>query len=125
MFDVSKLSPAPWEAKIVPDGALTAAAVLRVPWRGTKDTIYFGQNWDDAAFIADARNAFDVMTRRGWTAVRLDSGEWAAGVPDVHPSVWKEKITAGDPFTAIIEADKWYTANVEQPANLPLPTGDG
>lgn len=113
-MDMSKLSPAPWEAQIVPDGALTAAAVLRVPWGGTKDTIYFGQNLDDAEFMALARNAFDVMMRRGWGVVHRSSG-WFVPIPD--EGFWNEtafrKMRFPDPFTALVESDKWYREHVE------------
>jgi hypothetical protein len=66
-----------------------------------------------------ARNALlaeDVKMRRGWFAVRDSSGRWVAAENVA------ERISAVEgrgarhwphPFTALIEADEWYKANVE------------
>jgi len=55
-IDLSKLTPAPWIAD---------RREIEVP---ENFHIYDegGHNEEDAAFIALARNAFDVMMRRGW-----------------------------------------------------------
>jgi hypothetical protein len=70
----------------------------------------------NAVFIALARNAFDVMMRRGWWVVpylgKPSEGRWFVrgnGLPreiqdSEHP----------DPFTALVEADAWHKANVEK-----------
>ena len=66
-----------------------------------------GLKRDDTEFICLARNAFAVMMRRGWYAVP-DSEKWfifgegssvlsAAGIYGPWP----------DPFTAMIETDRW------------------
>ena len=78
---------------------------------------------DDLAFVAMARNAFDVMMRRGWWPVTMT-------VPWNPPFLWmvtgRERLPWQDddgwlmmpemkwpdPFTALVEADKWYAANV-------------
>ena len=79
----------------------------------------------NAQFICLARNAFDVMMRRGWS-VRPNCDCFGKPLPG-----WKvEKIEADgytsnwvncelafhhpDPFTALVEADKWYRKNVER-----------
>lgn len=52
---------------------------------------------DDLEFIALARNAFDVLMRRGWHPSRDSAGGW-----------WCEYVHAPDPFTALVLADEWY-----------------
>jgi hypothetical protein len=69
-----------------------------------------------AAFIALARNAFDVMMRRGWFPKRADiSRKWF--VLRLSDSFQHEELIgtgcADDPFTALVEADEWYKENVE------------
>ena len=69
---------------------------------------------DDAEFIALARNAFDVMMRRGW---------WASFDGGLHPEKWsvhgkgsgflRDQKMHDDPFTALVEADKWYKENIK------------
>jgi hypothetical protein len=83
-------------------------------------------NRADGEFIALARNAFDVMMRRRWYAAYEDgagdpcfSGWYAVeehGVAiDMSPvKGTKEYPIKKDPFTALVEADKWYRGNVEK-----------
>lgn len=73
----------------------------------------------DAEFIALARNAFDVMMRRGWEVHHIRVGQW--GVPYVmHEGEFRAwlkldpKALAADPFTALVEADRWYRENIEK-----------
>ncbi len=107
MIDLTKLTPAPWNAEgCRVESARTAS--------GIEMCIYDegGHNETEAEFIALAREAFDVMMRRGWYAMPTfpphEKG-WIVlnilGKPDcqIH----------SDPFTALVEADKWYKANVE------------
>jgi hypothetical protein len=86
-MDLSKLSPAPWNC-------------------GDER----GHNETEDYFIALARNAFDVMMRRWWYAQPEDDG-WS-----VVGSGFSEVIESrhADPFTALVEADKWYKENVEK-----------
>ena len=75
----------------------------------------------DMVFIALARNAFDVMQRRGW---------WVVSAGD-HPYHWRVRTKEGhdmpfdfvaldhggyfsDPFEALVEADKWYRENKDK-----------
>lgn len=74
----------------------------------------------DAEFIALARNAEDVMMRRGWSPVKspLANEGWRVDMDDgcyfaygredsdVQSAHWHH------PFVALVEADKWYKANV-------------
>jgi hypothetical protein len=69
-------------------------------------------NDKDVAFLELARAALGVMTRRGWGVMRsYKPGHWIAvdgcGRAVCEPS-------HPDPFTALIEADKWFSA-VERP----------
>lgn len=78
---------------------------------------------DDIGFIGLARQALDVMMRRGWYPVFLPSmfgepAKWRLG----HPNVGCRGFNGlppfglgpwGDPFTALVESDKWYRENVE------------
>lgn len=66
----------------------------------------------DAEFFALARRAFDVMMRRGLGVVRLATG-WAAALPtsELYEDLRRQRWDC--PFTALIEADKWYRENVE------------
>jgi hypothetical protein len=104
MIDLSKLSPAPWtgdeNATEIRDG--NGESVLAQTGR---ERDCFGE--EDFAFVLLARQAFDVMMRRGWEAQQYqrqwfavdgDRMDGRAIVPDsFHP----------DPFTALVEADRW------------------
>lgn len=70
-------------------------------------------------FICLARNAFDVMMRRGWGVERFiapdGSFQWSVesnGVRNIvgGTTIWSNS----DPFTALVEADKWYRENIEK-----------
>lgn len=66
-----------------------------------------------------AKRALDVMMRRGWGVQPVDISDmwWRAMkhglegdlVPVQFTPVWP------NPFTALVEADAWYKANVEPP----------
>jgi hypothetical protein len=104
-MDLSKLTPAPWHAVQDDIGWLVRC------------------EWDDAEFIALARNAFDVMMRRGWVAVRsnsLKTNPWfvqdenreqlrvLGPEDDDGDETWLYPDWAADPFTALVEAHQWY-----------------
>lgn len=118
-MDLSKLTPAPWEAVY---GLPSVDMRVYVPGEegderryaicATEEKYVVGPepNGDDtdALFIALARNAFDVMMRRGWGVAKELDG-WSVfgnGIVRGNPGV-------PDPFTALVEADKWYAAHVE------------
>lgn len=122
MIDLEKLSPAPWGSGPGTD----------IPEDLAKDDFYWGgptdwgagsliehfrngqgqESWDqlktDIDFIALARNAFDVMMRRGWYPIPY-FGKWRAHGADGYMG---DKFP--DPFTALVETDKWYKENVEK-----------
>ncbi len=112
-IDLSKLSPAPWTANSFgevydPEGRVADCGFV-----------------EDAEFIALARNAFDVMMRRGWIPTRWlsVSGKWGVftdtgdGVP-LELQKWPDDAWP-DPFTALVEADRWLTAREQPPAAPP------
>jgi hypothetical protein len=109
-MDASKLSPAPWHVKGPWSNGLFDV-VADAPDYGRSPAI----NLDavDAEFIALARNAFDVMMRRGWWAARLKDGKWRVSTfCAIHgESAFRKFLVhqmCDDPFTALVEADKWY-----------------
>ncbi len=84
----------------------------------------------DAAFISLARNAFDVMMRRGWGAASVNYEEGQAprfgivwgtlGGVSKGAKFWEDvnplcSMHWPDPFTALVEADRWYVEHVEKP----------
>jgi hypothetical protein len=75
-----------------------------------------GLSRSNAEFIALARNAFDVMMRRGW-GVTTDRyvDLWDAIHGDTGGIVMEGSERGfPDPFTALVEADAWYKANIEE-----------
>lgn len=120
MIDISKLSPAPWYF-VTPLGDELETLVFNDHDEDTPvlSPLVVGsdscdQNWD---FIALARNAFDVMMRRGWVPKRYLGYMWSVqnghgdyppellGMVDTpEPAVWL------DPFTALASADEWLKA---------------
>jgi hypothetical protein len=112
-MDLSKLTPAPWihdlpgcVGHVYPEGGMRVIAVPGYPSKAQPIDLA------DAEFIALARNAFDVMARRGWGVVQRSSG-WFAAIPGSEPMVEFRKMRFPDPFTALVESDKWYRENVE------------
>lgn len=125
-MDPTNLAPAPWKAVRKTDtlhldgDAEIGFAELLGPRGGSYRGVRFEFTNDEAEFVTLARNAFDVMLRRGWTARRLSTGSWIVQDSNNQPlqephrrpdlTDWFE---AADPFTALVEADKWYRENVE------------
>lgn len=69
-------------------------------------------------FILRASQAFDVMMRRGWAPVKGigPSWSWFLIEQELSDHVASGALTTGraDPFTCLVEADKWYRENVEK-----------
>ncbi len=111
-MDLSKLTPAPWFV----DRDHANFDVAYGTQGDASDTFSLLDRYEetDYEFIALARNALDVMMRRKWMAmcdVEAVGGWWvedARGTPLGMPRC------CPDPFTAIVEADKWYAENVEK-----------
>lgn len=107
MFDLSKLTPAPWVAR----GEGICCGLYKEP----EHFLIFqddGGTWADTQFCALARNALDVMLVRRWAAVPFDEGWEVRDYRDGQRTIALSKFWP-DPFTAIVEADKWYRENVE------------
>jgi hypothetical protein len=122
-MDLEKLTPAPWRAGLAPDSEPRDRGVY---WSGPTRVALCGSSVaflgsEDAeansAFIALARNAFDVVMRRGWYANKLSRGGWK--VPSDFGQFgskfwrWLKDNTFTDPFSALVEADRWYRENCE------------
>lgn len=114
-MDLSKLTAAPWQISEDhehggPFVAGTDGYPILIPESDGPD----GRAALEIAALA--RNAFDVMMRRGWTAETLIAGKLATiawiAVNDLGRPVGDDK-TWPDPFTALVEADQWYSKNVE------------
>ncbi len=105
-MDLSKLSPAPWQVEQFDRGpSLTSGPPDDASERFALDD---PMERADMEFAALARNAFDVMLRRGWGPTRDITGKW--GVEEY----WCSLPHQPDPFTALVEADKWHKENFEK-----------
>ncbi len=116
-----KLTPAPWNVTCGSWGnGGVYPYVSNIVHGTTKDAE------TDCEFIALARNAFDVMMRRGWTPspiqrpgqtrwqVRMRNG---ADMPLAFIcDVLDHRGEFADPFTALVAADKWMRENAENRA---------
>ena len=118
------LSPAPWtvfDSALHPDHE--GAPVIEVFSEEN------GRTWTvcecapggetDAQFIALARNAFEILMRRGWLVQQISpNGPWMVCGPQwaFNPKDRDMVVSDSwlDPFTALVEADAWYKANVEK-----------
>jgi hypothetical protein len=115
-FKLQYMSPAPWRGGsprwnvIDAHGRLVAEVVKR--FNGDKDV---GDAHLD--FILLARNAFDVMMRRGWNPYYAADDGWRVEDGGCGGRTTAEVNIGGkswpDPFTALVEADRWYRENVE------------
>lgn len=127
-MDLSKLTPAPWRTEdagpdhrrtiVVADcneAPLGFVAVAECA-SGVAD------NPADAAFIALSRNAFDIMMRRKWSPLKspVEGQGWRVDTNDGEYfstmsvlASYREPDHWPDPFTALVEADRWHVENVE------------
>ncbi len=109
MIDLSKLAPAPWSVEagegLVDGNGLPLLQADDDVWLLTLEA------------SALARNALDVMMRRGWEPRRYEcpmggnpswQAYWSDGRCVDATNLWP------NPFTALVEADKWFRENVEK-----------
>jgi hypothetical protein len=109
------LMPAPWDVMAGMPTNVLAASGIRVARCDFDGDFSHLESVHNAAFIVLARNAFDVMMRRGWVLDRREvEGKWSEwyvldvpGFDGVSP-VSAEFGPWPDPFTALVEADKLY-----------------
>jgi hypothetical protein len=109
-IDLTKLTPTPWTLRDEGDGEYYVADSTGkvVPGLGK---IFGHVAIAVAERIVLSANAFDVMMRRGWE-VRFDErhklwsvhGEYFLNIGHV----------SHDPFSALVESDKWYKENVDR-----------
>jgi hypothetical protein len=120
-IDLSKLSPAPWEQWGYDTRTICLPPTQELELAASCESLGTMHSIDDAAFIVLARNAFDVMLRRGWdTYFSKSLHQWTVfrGAPELrdYPHSWHD-----DPFTALVEADKWMRENVEKVTGAKMP----
>jgi hypothetical protein len=122
-MDLSKLSPAPWFA----NGRQLYGE------ESFSSLVFSGGGFPtNVEFCALARNAFDVMIRRKWGVALCLIGGWEVFSRDGQECRDLDCPNVGhaDPFTALVEADRWYVANVENqphartPNTHPVPRPD-
>ncbi len=126
-LDLSKLSPAPWTALV--DPVLGMGVDLNEqfgPFFLGGDKWPLSRQIAFADFVVLSRNAFDVMLRRGWVVSYSDEQprKWHSGIPMSDMARIADaklghdcplfKDGFDDPFTAIVEADKWFKEHVEK-----------
>jgi|ERR1700722_2014356 len=112
MSDLSQLSPAPWR---VEEGW---SDIVGKVWQvfGPSGVVGKFLSEEDANQFVLARNALEVMMWRGWYAYPsnlMDTVLWTvAGMPI---AVEREfgKCQYRDPFTALVEAEKWYRNHIQ------------
>lgn len=126
-MDLTKLAPAPWAVTLTPApmDSLQIARPDGYPMLLPADDDHPA---DLAAleFAALARNAFDIMLRRGWSALKSPaSDKWRVDTDDGCYFAWGREEEEGvepaewpDPFSALVAADEWYRAHVEAKAGV-------
>lgn len=71
---------------------------------------------ENATFIALAHDALQVMVRRGWHAYYDPAAQgWFLSGHHGNLNAFSQLLghCFSDPFTALVEADRWYVANIE------------
>ncbi len=111
-MDLSKLSPAPLEVRRDPTELRCKALAYQYEYEPREfASVWFAREMkeDDAEWVKLARSAFDVMMRRGWFAVPMSTGGWIVkrdnGIEVAVDGKWATRWP--DPFTALVEADRW------------------
>lgn len=116
-IDLTKLTPAPWFVnewdRLVVSKERSIIDELRVADAGSNAPK------TDMEFIAMARNAFGIMMRRGWISKLDCHGKWivsnkemAEATVDIPDDEYPNRF-CDNPFTALVESDKWYREHVE------------
>ncbi len=124
MMDVTKLTPAPWKRTMLvihpgaraPGGPSEEVQVVDADGlicrcELTRDTYEIEEA--NADFIALARNAFDVLLRRGWGVEQVGQ-KWFLAEHGFPQGMAHLGHGFDDPFTCLVEADRWYQENVER-----------
>lgn len=128
MMDLSKLRPAPWHVERFRRSVGKEFFHYYDLTYGPADdpaerfSVLDDSNLEseEAAlrFAALARNAFDIQMRRGWGVENVDDGwrvnKWDADAEGSRFYLWVLKQSEPNPLIALVEAEKWYAANVEK-----------
>ncbi len=131
MIDLNKLTLDPWVATAGKVGDVAfggddeSAIIIEDDDSDGRDgkhiALMFSDASVDAEFVILARKSFGVMMRRGWHAERSHrpdmTGKWIVyfeASQGPHRNEEKGELFFDDPFTALVEADKWYKENVEK-----------
>ena len=128
-MDLSKLSPAPWTCITLNETTDPYPDVVEGPPDDPSQQYSIIDRLEraDFEFVALARNALDVMMRRKWHA-EFFGGAWHVYDSRNYdsrnyriPFYESDKCSpCDDPFTALVEADRWYKENIEiRPATGP------
>ena len=106
-MDLTELTPAPWTAN--------GCNIQGPSYRDMEIYDEGGHNETDAAFIALARNAFDVIMRRGWTVAKRNYPHdgWSINPVEENDTAKELYKVFDDPFTALVESDKWYSQMID------------
>ena len=117
-INFSCLTPAPWVVetidtfKVIRDEVTGGAMLLPEDDENERHIAAM-------EFAALARNAEDVLIRRGWGIRQSHDGKWMV-MDNVHNLLWHENRQGGyftgfnHPFKALVESDVWWKENVEQ-----------
>lgn len=123
-MDITKLPPAPWFVS-GPKSNNGLYDVRTAYVDGFCQTITANVTKSVAEYIVLSRQALDIMMRRKWWAERYYGDKWivvfGGAWGDMQGYVYESYIkwtdrpngAYDDPFTALVEADKLYSANVE------------
>lgn len=108
MIDLSKLTQAPWHtAECYGDYNRVLSGYLDIPDIGAGKL-----DREDAEFIILARNAFDVLMRhKTWQPFWIFDDVWIVKSNGTVVTPPGDAFEWSDPFTALVEADKWYKEN--------------
>lgn len=125
-IDLFKLTPAPWVVIRETNFTIGMPVVRMYDDEDANLVVGHPADWGptnnetDAEFIALARNALFVMTLRGWYPIPGVDKRWRVASKTPMDSPYDEGDNPldgapdyGDPFTALVEANKWYEENVE------------
>ena len=107
--EIEKMTPLPWTS-VCQHG--TGKFILA----HHMTTLALFNNEADCDFAEVARKAWEIMMRREWTLICYPSKAWRANVGErfipAHLLMdWCLSQSWPDPFTAIVEAEKWCAAN--------------
>ena len=109
-MDLAKVTPGDWHLGMGGSHWLILDNQIVIDSEGR-----VGSCWkkDDAEFVALSKRAFNVMERRHFEPEWRGNG-WGVDCADFQlPEPLYSQMMWPDPYTALVEAEKWYIQNVE------------